>query len=794
MAVSALGLPFLLQASANQLDTLFAGLNAGDQVRGRVVEMLGQDQAVVSLRGQNVVAQLPPVNDLQKGDLLLLQVTQMPSTEAGRTASLTLRLLPASVAAAGSPGILAQTAPASNALPAQAVVEQALSNARLPVNSLTVTVAETLARLGAPLDAASLQRAVQATEALLTNEAPPTGPQVPLLSPQVQAALQDGLSQVKVAAQFSPSSQANVLLQQAARELTQALEPGSVASSPPVGAAVVPTSTAPLGLPAAASVAPPPGPAPLTVTQALVQVEQAVAQVVAQPTTAAVQALQASLGQLQQAQTAAMTVNVSPTVPLGPASIVPASAAVATTSTGPSAPVQAPSAPSGSNASLSSLPARREAVVQLLALVGAQVEPQTGAVATDQVGAQAQALEQAYSQPASAPSQALVAAVLAQQPEAQPAQILADARQAIQQVVQQLQGPTVPAQLPSAAALRSLLQDAGQAVPQISLSQLPPEHVAEAVAWLQARDLPTQRPLVEAVASWINQDQTALPAIQRVISQVQALPSAVLEARPTLTQALQQVQSALDQSTLHPETQDLAQRLSQWSQSQGMDLEARLGSPAEGPGSPNGASNNVAPAHTAAPDLASGLKPALMRLDGELKSALKDPSTQAPQVARHMEAALHETQAAIQAMNAVPLQAQAAPAFDSVHLPLPVWISGQLGEGKLSVTWRHGRERQLDDTEPVNVAVALNTESLGPVKVLLQVWKGSANARIIGADPAAAQYLAGGADELRQGFAERTPFKLQTLEFAAAEGGPQGPLAGAADAPPAAAGGFDLSA
>jgi hypothetical protein len=50
--------------------------------------------------------------------------------------------------------------------------------------------------------------------------------------------------------------------------------------------------------------------------------------------------------------------------------------------------------------------------------------------------------------------------------------------------------------------------------------------------------------------------------------------------------------------------------------------------------------------------------------------------------------------------------------------------------------------------------------------VLLQVWKGSASARVLGADADATAFLAKGAAELREGFAERTPFHLQNLEFA----------------------------
>jgi hypothetical protein len=788
MAVSALGLPFLLQANNTQLDSLFAGLTAGDTVRGRVVEILGGDKAVVSLRGQNMVAQLPAGSSLQKGDALLLQVTQVQSAETGQAATLTLRLLPnAGADLAIAAGAAQAQTPASRAVPAQAVLEQALSGARLPVNSVTLSAAQTLARLGAPLDPASLQQAVQNTEALLANEAPAQAAAPPSQPAVDLSVLKEGLAQLTVAAHWNAPSQDGVLLLQAARQLAQALEP---APSPAPGREA-PLATAGLAGEAVQPQATAPGPAgPLSLPQAQQAVQTAVAAVLAQPSPASVEALSAALARLPLAEAAAMPATEPPsgTRPGTEASVGSTNAApigqapVATTT-----PFQV---------SLPSLPARREAMVQLLAQPAAQGDAQTGAVRTAPLAAQAESLDQAYRQPESAPSRALVAAVLAQQPDAVPAQILSDARQGLTGLLSALRSPQSPAVLPSPAALRNWLQEGGQALPQLNLSQLPPEHVAEAVAWLQARDLPPQRPLVEAVAAWIDQDQTALPATRSALHSAQALPSELVSARPSLGQAIEQLQGALDLSTLQPESPDLAQRLSQWSQAQGLDLESRLGASDPLPG--NGTAGAAAAAWPAqghgapAQDLAVALKPALLRLTAELKAAMKDPLAQSPQVARHLDALSQQTQAAVQAMNAVPLQAQAAPAFDSVHLSLPVWMSGPLGDGKLSVTWRHGRERQLDDDEPVNVVVALNTESLGPVKVQLQVWKGNANARVIGIDPAAAQYLAGGADDLRRGFAERTPFKLQTLEFAATEGGPQasGPEAGSAPG----AGGFDLSA
>ena len=316
-------------------------------------------------------------------------------------------------------------------------------------------------------------------------------------------------------------------------------------------------------------------------------------------------------------------------------------------------------------------------------------------------------------------------------------------------------------------ALQSALQAAGLPVPQTRLSGLGSDQVAEAVAWLQARDLPPQRPLVETVATWISQDRNGMPAAGRAVDEAAQLPQALLEARPSLQGAVSTAQQALQQAGLSPEHPELATALRQWSQAQGLNLEAGLmaGSTGAKPGA--GATQPLAGS--------AGLRPALVRLEGELRAALRDNAPQSPADAQRLSTALKETQAAVQALNAVPLQAQSPPAFDTVHLPLPVWMNGQIAGGQLSVTWRKGRERELDEKEAVNVAVALNTESLGTVKVVMQVWKGSASARVLGETPEATAFLAKGAAELKEGFAERTPFVLQNLEFAvaAAKNGPE---------------------
>jgi hypothetical protein len=366
-------------------------------------------------------------------------------------------------------------------------------------------------------------------------------------------------------------------------------------------------------------------------------------------------------------------------------------------------------------------------------------------------------LAQAFQSPASLPAQRLVQAVQVQHPQAQPENVLQAAQQALTQLQTAL-SPLPPSRPLSLPMLQSVLDQAGIAAPRVPLQSLPVETVAAAVAWLQARELPPQRPLVEAVAVFMQQDHNALPAAQRALSQAAMLSPELLAQRPALATAVQNAQQALGQASLLPQTPALAGRLQAWAAQQGLSLEAGLARSAEAP---------RGEAMPSAPPAPQGLRPALQNLEQQLRLALQDPLARQPEIAAPIQSALAEAQNAGRALSAVPLQAQGAPAYDTVHMPLPVVMGADLG-GQLSVTWRHGRDRQLDDKEPVNVAVALNTGELGPVKVLLQVWKGAASARVLAQDEATAQFLADSADELRGGFAERTPFKLQALDFAAA--------------------------
>ena len=799
MAISAAGIQILLQSGNVQLKDLVDTLQPGDSLKGRVVELLPQNNAVINLRGQNVVAQLPANTSLAKGDILSLQVSQSTPGEGSQPSSLVLRLQAQTLATSlESPAGLGSSLSLLGQSSGLAQIEQALGAAKVPVNNVSVAVAQTLSSLGVSLEPATLNALVHATESLIANEQAPAQSGSGLNAP-LQEAIQDGLAQVKIAAQLSPSSEQTVSLLQVARGLEAALQGGAVSVEGTASSAGQGTSGA------------------LAVEVALQNFNQALQGLLSQPTAAQAQNLVSALNQAVQAPQAGgsglATGNAALPTSLGsnpaPSPAAPISASPAQSSA--TAPLAG--TPSSGAASLAqslgasvfdasqalnsaAIPAAREALAQWLG----PMNQQPGGMNAAQASASAQALAESFSDPQSPATARLVAAVQAQSPQSTPSSIQATAVQVMQEVAAFYGQQPAGRVLNGAGTLQADLRSQGLPVPSADLASLPPETVGEAVAWLAARSLPPQRPLVETVATWMAQNRDAMPAAQRAAQAEANIPQESLDANPSLKLAFDSLQSALQSAAVRPDEEGLSERLQNWATQQGLTLEsdlAGLGSGgSQGLSSFQGQAGSGAAAGQAdkAASLAAGLapaqslRPALMNLENELRLALQSP-TASGSASTALNNALGNVQAAARSFNAVPLQAQSAPAYDTVHLPLPVWMDGAFGDGHLSVSWKQGRERELDDKVPVNVAVSLNTEHLGAVTVSLQVWKSSASARVITQDKATADFMARGSEELRAGFTDRTPFRLSALDFAVAESGAPAPAAG-----PDAPGGLSLRA
>jgi hypothetical protein len=742
MAMNSVGLNLLLQASPQQVQDLLLGLQPGAILRGRVVDVLPQGKAVIQLQGQNLLAQLPPAaagQAIQKGDILSLQVSppsppqgggSAPANAAGHAQTLTLRLLPNAAGAGAPPSASVQSPSARVPLPPQAVIEQALIAAKVPVNSATLAAAKILAAHGLPLDAQTLQSVVQIADSLLAAEQAQAGPissnsaanAAPSLPQAARTLLQDALPALRLALQSTPVAAPRLVLQQALSLVESALS----GSAPAPASSVAPTPLAPQE-----AAAPP--------------LQAALQAVLDSPTPANLQALQLAIAAAPQASNPGS----SPSLPVAIATAAPT--------------VYAPSP--------AALPARREAAVLLIQSLPPEV-PGQPALTPKLVSQAAQTLAHALEDPQSPQAQTLIRSVQAQFPQAQPTQVLRDAQEALTAVVQHFDALPAGRPLPGPQALAAELEAANLPVPQQNLNQLPRETVYEAVAWLKTRDLPAQRPLVEAAAQFLSRGQAALGLAEQAARAGDGLPEGLLTWRPGLKQAFENLDQAIQRSTLKLDAPDLGSQLKQWPKLSGLDLEKALFQALETADPSVTANAGKAPLPT--------LREALAQVQQEVKQALRDPAGAAPNVAPKLEQAASDAGRALQSLNALPLQAQPAPAFQTVTLPLALPLQGPLNSGQLSVTWRQGQERDLNDKEPVNVAVALNTESLGEVRVLLQVWKGAVSASVKTEDQATADFLAGGAADLKDGFAQRTPFRVRALDFAARPEGEALPALGEA--------------
>ena len=792
--MNAVGLNLLLQASPQQLQDLLQNQQPGTLMRGRIVDLLPQGRAVINLQGQNLLAQLPPQSvtgaAFQKGDLLTLQVTQAASNSNPKAGAapdpnqaLTLRLVsnsnvnaPAQNSALAGSQALNLPLTARVALPPQAGIEQALGAARLPVNSATIAVAQTLAAHGLPLDPPTLQSVVQQAESLLAaeqaNPSPSTAGQnssistTPVLPAETRAILQDALTALRMAVQSTPTASAHIIAQRALNLVEGTLQANAASQAPMPGQTSLPTPGLTLNAPpatpnsssssiASPSAGSPPVPSTNTpnLTAPIQPVQAAVQAVLNDPSLANLQALQGAL---------APSAIFSPQPQQVPGSSTQAPAPT----TGNALPAQA--AASTAPAPLpptAALPIRREAVVQLFQALPTPEADQPLLPAS--VSAAAQALSQALNDTQSPQSQALVRSVQSQFPQAQPTQILNEAKQALAQVVEHFDSLPVARPLPGPQAIGAELEAAALPAPRATLSQFPREVVFEAVAWLRARGLPPQRPLVEAAAQFLTRGQANLELAARAASAQESLPEGLLTWRPGLKQAFVNLDRAIQNSTLKLDGPDLGAQLRQWPKSSGLALEKDLLQAFEAaqPESPT-SSAVTTPGTPVRPQAGQPtLREALAQVQHEIKEALRDPAGASASVAPKLEQAASDANRAMQGLSALPLQAQPSPSFQSVTLPLALPLNGPLNGGQLTVTWRQGQGRNLDEKDPVNVAVALNTESLGEVKVLLQVWKGHASAVVKAQDEETAAFLATGAAELKQGFAERTPFRLQNLDF-----------------------------
>ena len=876
MAVNALGQAIQLLLSNTQLGEVTDRLQVGQQIRARVTEVLPGDQAVVNIQGTNVLAQLQAGlgGGLSKGDMLLLQVTGLPSglsdAQAGNAAgqgsvsSLNLRFL----GLLGGPGQEAQAAAAQGAASASlsslGELTALLQQLNLEPSSANLAVVQGLRQTGLPVSPTLVREIVQqALQALqqapAAADSTPSGAPGPGAAPAGSGAVSQAAGQaasrvvsdaretlalLSFLDQQQPSTQVHLQIQQAARGLEGFLAglEGGTAGSASQG----------------------PQAAPPALSQGQVErLDQALQGFIQDPQAASVAGLIRDLAALQasvqgrpapSAPPVPLPPDLAPTVaepPFQPPSLVPSPQpgpslaggdppSVSTQAPGPdastlplpqtptdlpapgAAPRQAetgisgpagqpaaapdsgapagrgplasapgvardsapaaPPVPSGvasgdgagaySGAPARAVPPARDwaslqAFQDLANTVFQDLQPgQSGPVSNAGLLSGLESAVQELQTPGSSLGQAVVAESRALAsaeglPAPAPDQVLAGALDYLRGLQQAFQA--APLAQP-AASTGEIWQQAQARVPLPTsrpLESLPTESVLKAAVFLRARQLPASRALLQPVAQSLAKGEPLSSQVAQIQQQAQSLPASLLAQAPDLAQALQQLQAAFTALGIQVEGQDLAGQLAANPSHLGLDLEGSLAAQASGRAGESGPAASPASA-------GRDLKSALLRLDRGLKSGLLD-STQATEGDRQQAARLAaQTSSALASLTTLQLANQPLLSHDMVSVQVPLWFGKEPVPGQLSVYWKRGREPRLDDKEPLQVVVQLNTRGLGQVKVSLTVYKKDCKCRVEVENEPARQHLARNLDSLKKGFGQNTPFELQAVDLSLA--------------------------
>lgn len=763
MAVNALGqtLQLLLNQAPN--NDLSLGLKAGDLLKGRILDVLPDNRAIIQIKGYNMLAQLPqaqPGQQFSKGvllDLAVLQAQPKPSQPlqapgqpqaqpgaavassqpaAPQAPALTVKLLGIS-AQQELTGQIRQAGidQAASPLP-QPSLEALLAQARLPVNSANLQAAESLIRYGLPVDAQSLHGVVHAADALIAAEGQSLPePQAPALPAPVIQSLNEAKTLLNLVASQPQRITERPQIQELIRQIDQLLspQPESVENNP--ASAPVPADDLP-ALPQA------PAPALKSWAEAAPRIQSALNQVsdgksqALQNLAGTLDALKAAASQLPPEAPEAVHSNNAPTAPTAPR------------------PAELPAFAS----------MKREAA----ALIGRELAPllaqgkagQTELMAAiDQLSAELEA-------PQSPRQESILASVSIQQGQGaempqSPAVLL---RQAVAEIKQAFSSAPLPRPLRSAEALASEFEARGIPAPRVALSSLPREVVVEAVAFLKARQIPLSRPAVEAVASQLSEGADLGTQINAILDSEAALPQGLTDLQPQLRREFTALREFLDQNGIRPEARDLAGQIREFVFKSGHTLErdlARLSGALPEPMVPESG-----PAPSPMADPSDTLKAGLLRLREAVHQASRHAVAQAsPELSAKLEEIGAHISSAVNAMNTLQMASNPTPAFDVNSFQIPVFFGGQLQSGQLSIYWKRGRPKELNSEDPANIFFLLNTRGLGEVKVQLQVWKEECRCRVSVGDEETRKFIEAESAGLQQTFSDNTPFRLSSLDI-----------------------------
>jgi hypothetical protein len=774
MAVNFIGQNIQLLLNPAQRSDISQGLQVGDAVQARVLDLLPDNRAVIQLNGMNLLASLPSAQgqSLSRGSVLELAVLQAQNQASqpaatgtgGATASgpaLSLKLLNVVQPGASNNLLSAQAQPQELAatLPRPSL-ENILAQAQLPATPANLQAAQSLNRYGLPLDKATLQTVVKSAEVMIGAENLPSqsSTQAPSLPPGLNQSLSDAKTLLTIlsnqAGPDRPTLQ-NLLKQvdaiQNQAEPSQASQPQAPASRPILTAtAQMPSQQLSLdSLKAALD---------LSVTQAsdakpgsLQAMGQALNQVeAALPQIASVQVQSAAPQALEPAKETHPQVLDSLSTEVSASLVHEAASQIA---------LQGPLTQDGLQAIFSTLQEKISV-------------PQSRAAELLFQSAKTQLESQAAKPPQeqdSVPSPVQEVPLALQELETDPRPALI---QALNQFQEAFQSQPLAAPLRSATELSSALEARSLPAPQLPLSNLPKEAVLEAVAFLKARSLPTTRGFVEPVATELGQGRNLGDVLQQISSAQSELPQGLLRFNPSLEQAFQNLSNFLSQNTADPNHSQFWTQLRDFSSQTGLNLEHSLAKPDSAPPGP-GPRLSQAPAGPVV-DPSETLKAGLLKLRAAVLQASQDPVAQSSgELSGKLGRLAGDVNGALNSLHTMSLAAHPTTAFEVNNIQLPISIGGQMQGGQLSVYWKRGQAKELNASEPVNVVFLLKTRGLGEIKAQLQVWKDDCQCKVTVADPSTKSLLEGAAGDLKSGFESNTRFSLN--QFAVDLAGAQSP-------------------
>ncbi len=687
MAINPASLPIQLLPGQAQLAGLTQNLESGDLLRGRVVELLAGQKAVISLNGTNLLAELPAGNAIQRGDILTLQVLSSDAKQVGQAPAISLKLL------SNLPKELSlPTNSATPPIPPHQVLEASLLSARLPISNTNLELVASLARVGLPLDPATLHSVIQITDALVEVQNPGSAP-------------------VAI-----PSE--NIQLANALKDLRAALTMRLGESSPQalVARVVIPNLEA--------------------ASQTLVQRPLAPAQLqILVPQTQAILERVLSTGPMPTLEIDSLVQEIKLAIQTS-----------APNATLPTIPVpQQNSVPI--DTSLLGAATRELAAVLLAGPI--DITPQNfvsslnAAIPDSNVTVPSSALRSLQAQFPTADLQTLNAALV----------------QAKQSIIQAFVASPPSYDLKNSADLTLALRQVGLNPPSQDLAALPRVTVQEAVIFLKARNIDVTRAAVEAVATYLSSDGDLSAPLSRIAETQTQMPKEALVQHPALNQALTRLSDTLRALALDGSVEHNAfnQQIKAVADKLGMNLEHDLAL-ANVLKDPKSATTTV--------PLEQTLKAVLETVHAEASKALASSSMRSqPDVSLSLQATLKDVSSALASLTTSQLAARPTPAYEVLNIQLPVWAGGQMQRGDLSVYWRRGAAKDLNERDPVNVLINLDTRGLGPVRVLMQAFKSECRCQVLVQDKTTLNFVRGEGSDLRHGFDERTPFNLSRLDF-----------------------------